>query len=153
MKKQILFFILVLLPMIVSAERVKIGGLYYELDSSSKTASVTYSIMNDNNSTYCFGNVTIPDKVVYNAETYSVISIGDYAFRGCNGITSVSIPNSITSIGENSFWGCSGLSSISFTNNLITLGDGAFFGCSGMSSITIPNSVEFIGAGCFDETP
>ena len=42
----------------------------------------------------------------------SVTSIGDYAFRGCSGLTSVTIPESITSIGGYAFYGCSGLTSI-----------------------------------------
>ena len=43
---------------------------------------------------------------------YSVTSIGDYAFSGCNGLTSVTIPDSVTSIGPSAFSGCSGLTSI-----------------------------------------
>jgi hypothetical protein len=42
----------------------------------------------------------------------SVTSIGDFAFYGCSGLTSITIPNSVTSIGNGAFWGCSGLTSI-----------------------------------------
>ena len=42
----------------------------------------------------------------------SVTSIGDGAFRGCNGLTSIDIPSSVTSIGNRAFEGCSGLISI-----------------------------------------
>ena len=35
-----------------------------------------------------------------------VKKIGNYAFYGCSGLTSVTIPNSVTSIGESAFWDC-----------------------------------------------
>ena len=45
----------------------------------------------------------------------SVTSIGDAAFDGCNGLTSINIPNSVTSIGNSAFYYCSGLTSIDIT--------------------------------------
>lgn len=38
--------------------------------------------------------------------------IGDYAFEGCSGLTSLTLPASITGIGYGAFYGCSGLTSI-----------------------------------------
>ena len=42
----------------------------------------------------------------------SVISIGDHAFRGCNNLKSITIPDSVTSIGVLAFGDCGGLESI-----------------------------------------
>ena len=84
----------------------------------------------------------------------SVTSIGNGAFYGCSGLTSVTIPNSVTSIGKSAFSNCSGLTSIvvdeenknydsrdncnaiieTATNTLIT----------GCNSTIIPNSVTSI---------
>jgi len=73
---------------------------------------------------YPFGkkdlSYTIPD---------SVKSIGNYAFSGCLGLTSVNIPNSVTSIG-----------------------DKAFAGCGKLTNITVPESVESIGYDAFAAT-
>ena len=80
----------------------------------------------------------------------SVTSIGDYAFSGCSGLTSVTIPNSVTSIGGYTFSGCSGLTSVTIPNSVTSIGYEAFRGCSGLTSVIIPNSVTSIGDGAFE---
>ena len=80
----------------------------------------------------------------------SITSIGYWAFDGCTGLTSITIPNSVTSIGEVAFLGCTGLTSITLGNSVTSIGEGAFFGCTGLTSITIPNSVTSIGNRAFD---
>lgn len=59
----------------------------------------------------------------------SVESIGDFAFYGCKGLTSITIPSSVTSIGKRAFWGCSGLTSIKIFGDLEDIGEDAFWGC------------------------
>ena len=81
----------------------------------------------------------------------SVTSIGDVAFSGCDGLTSVTIPNSVTSIGYGAFSGCSGLPSVTIPNSVTSIGDNAFAGCSSLTSVTIPNSVTSIGRSAFSE--
>ena len=76
-------------------------------------------------------------------------SIGNYAFSGCGGLTSIEIPNSVTSIGANAFSYCTGLTSITIPNSVTTIGSYAFYGCSGLTSVTIPNSVTIIEESAF----
>ena len=77
-------------------------------------------------------NTTIPN---------SIISIEDYAFEACYGLTSIIIPNSVTSIGKSAFLRCTGLTSITIPNSVTAIGESAFGNCSSLTSITIPNGI------------
>ena len=79
----------------------------------------------------------------------TVLSIGEYAFSGCSGLTSISIPNSVTAIGNWAFYRCSGLTSVNIPNSVTAIGSSAFSGCSGLTSVNIPNSVTAIGSWAF----
>lgn len=66
----------------------------------------------------------------------SVTSIGDNAFNGCLGLTSVNIPNSVTSIGYKAFEGCSSLTSITIPKSVIKI-DYSFRNCTSLTQIKV----------------
>ena len=75
--------------------------------------------------------------------------IGDYAFDGCSGLTSLTLPAGITSIGSSAFQYCSGLTSLTLPAGITKIGDGTFYGCRGLTSLTLPAGITSIGAGAF----
>ena len=79
-----------------------------------------------------------------------VTSIGRNAFDSCSGLTSMTIPSSVTSIGGAAFGGCSGLTSLTIPSGVTEIGDEAFSGCSGLTSLSLPSSVTSIGDGAFE---
>lgn len=95
------------------------------------------------------GNVVIPKTTTYDGKEYTVTKIGDNAFKNCNGMTTIDIPNSVSSIGSYAFFCCSGLTSITIPNSVTSIGSSAFVECIGLTSITIPNSVTSIGSSAF----
>ena len=144
MKKNLLLFVLMLLPLAASADyTVEIDGIYYILKPATEEAVVT-----SHPNSYK-GEVVIPETVTFRGTEHSVTSIGYDAFFGCSDLTSVTIPNSVTSIGNEAFYGCSGLTSVTIPNSVTSIGSFAFYRCSGLTSVTIPNSVKSIGSYAF----
>jgi len=68
---------------------------------------------------------------------YNVISIGNYAFRNCSALTSITIPNSVSSIGSYAF-AFTGLTSITVPDSVISIASYAFAGCRALTGITLP---------------
>ena len=143
MKKLLSLFILMLLPMLASADAIEIDGIYYNLDSEAKTAEVTSKPDRYKD------DVIIPETVRYNETIYNVNTIGWAAFNNCSGLTSVTIPNSVTFIDNGAFYGCSGLTSVTIPNSVTSISESTFSGCSGLTSVKIPNSVTEIGDYAF----
>ena len=75
--------------------------------------------------------------------------LGDYAFYGCSGLTSLTLPSSVTSIGRGAFHGCWKLTSLTIPSGVTSIGYSAFRGCSGLTSLTIPSGVTSIGGYAF----
>ncbi len=147
--KHLFTALLLMVATVAMAHDFEVGGIYYSI-LSEKTVEVTYrgDSYNSYSNEYT-GSVDIPSMVTYNDLTYSVTSIGDFAFDGCTGLTSITIPNSVTSIGDYAFDDCSGLTSVTIPNSVTTIGYDAFLGCSDLTRVTIPNSVTSIGDSAF----
>ena len=137
-----------------------IGKYAFQGCSSLTSISIPNSVasIRDYAFQYCSSltSVTInSDAIVNKAYTYSsnlsdifgsqvieyiigdnVKGIGEYAFKGCSSLTSVTIPNSVTSIEESAFDGCSSLTSVTIPNSVTSIGEYAFYYCTSLTSIT-----------------
>jgi hypothetical protein len=83
---------------------------------------------------------TVPERVT---------SIGQSAFFGCSGLTTISLPAGLTSIGGYTFFGCSSLTSISLPAGLTSIGLQAFYGCRNLTTLNLPAGLTGIGQYAF----
>jgi hypothetical protein len=128
--------VMLMLPLGASADPVEIVGIWYNLDNNSKTAVVTRNPSDSEYKGSYSGKVTIPEKVTHEGVEYGVTTIEEYAFRGCSGLTAVTIPNSVTFIGYWAFFNCSSLTSVSIPASVTHIAD-AFDNCSSLTSISV----------------
>ena len=163
-----ILLIALMLPTNALAYDFVVDGIYYNYCDGQRTVEVAESPDLNRYS----GIVTIPDSVTYSGTTYSVTTIGKYAFYYCRDLTSIYIPNSVTTIRDNAFWGCTSLTTINIPNSVTSIGaevfhnctnltdinisnsitsisNNAFWGCTGLTNVIIPNSVTTIGGGAF----
>ena len=115
-------------------------GIFYKFRGGSQV-KVTYRDEDYNNYS---GTVTVPATVTYNNSNYTVMGIGDYAFRDCGNLTKVNLPATIDSIGSYAFTYCSKLTEIDIPNGVTYIADGAFASCSTLKSIMFPAGVTKI---------
>lgn len=125
----------------------EVDGIYYYRISTTEL-EVANKVFSDQNRSAYTGAVTIPSTVTYNGRTFTVVSIGEYAFRDCTQLTSVTIPSSVKTIKTAAFYNCTQIAAISIPASVTSIGDAAFEGCSAITSMLVPNGVTSIG----DET-
>jgi hypothetical protein len=167
MKKLLFLFILMLSPMLASAndgdtfsEETVEGVLlnYTIISESEKTCMVGYKQYPEvptardrrgpeKDVSKASGDITIPEV----AKGYRVIQIETSAFEQA-AITSVFIPNSVKTIGSYAFQRCVDLKSVRLSKQLTRIAGYTFYGCKSLTSIDIPEGVTSIGdyafAGC-----
>ena len=119
----------------------------WDTDGDGELAFSEAAAVTDLGWTFEEQNITSFNELQYFA---GLITIGDYAFYGCTGLTEITIPNSVTSIGDEAFNGCSGLTEVTIPNSVTSIGNDTFSSCSGLTEVTIPNSVTSIGCGAFN---
>ena len=158
MKKKILLvlsmlaFVVCLFAISVSAaEAIDVNGkgIWYELDSTNKTAKVAID-----NATKCtLTDVVIPDTFEYNGVTYTVTSVASRAFSGDpwgqnQTIKSLVIPESVTSIGDHILRLCTSIETVVINAKATQLYDAQFYGCSNLKSVDMSNSsIKSFGKG------
>ena len=90
------------------------------------------------------GAVTVPSAV----DSLPVISVSDYAFLDCSGLTAITLPASVKTVGKRAFAFCNNLSSVTL-EGAVTAGEGAFAECVKLKSVFLSESLRSVGAYAF----
>ena len=119
MRKQVLFFSLVLAVMTSSAQTTAtVDGIKYMLDGT--TATVTYPNDSEPGTSEYTGDIVIPASITVDDVTYNVTAIGPKAFRKAD-ISSISLPEGLLSIGKEAIYNTK-ITEITVPNSVTTLG-------------------------------
>lgn len=125
--------------------------LYYSVTQGN--AWVTYSSsMFGQNYSDLVGDAVIPSTVTNEfGTTFRVVGINYHAFWGCQGITSVYIPNSvgIGGISNEAFSYCENLETVIMEDSVKFTGQYCFQYCENLISVTLPSLLTSIPSDCF----
>ena len=90
-------------------------------------------------------DVVIPDNL-------GITSIGDSAFKGCDTLISVIVPDGVVSIESSAFLACENLECVILPEGLTIIGLQAFYNCKNLRVVTLPDSLVSVGDGAFSYT-
>ncbi|MBD9226201.1 MAG: hypothetical protein EGQ48_03055 [Clostridiales bacterium] len=148
-----LCMLLTLLPVnALAAETVSSGScgsnLTWELDSDGTLTISGTGEMNFYNTPWESNRSEIKKVILKNGVT----SIGDYAFRDCSNMTSVTIPKGVKSIGSRAFYNCSSLTSVTIPDSVTSIGSYAFGACNNIKEVHITDIAAWCKISFWHET-
>ena len=132
-----------LMPIVVNADTIEIDGIFYNLITKGDIGEVV------SNPDHYSGSIVIPTSVSYEGKEYKITTINGGAFRSCQELTSITIPNSITSIGGSAFQNCTGLTSITIPESVKIIDRDTFYDCKNLVTVNLPDNLTIIGSSSF----
>lgn len=129
------------------------GKIFHKADGTQAIGTASggggdtlYDAYTDDNFEYSNSEMTtVPAYMFYNSKVKrldipNITSVGNYAFYGCTGLTTISFTNILT-LGNYAFYGCTGATTLSLPN-CTTIGQYALYNCKNITTIYLPAVTE-----------
>lgn len=127
------------------AEDIKVGDLYFTLNTEAKTATLA------RNTEYkTLTAVTVPGKINVENIEYTVTAVAQQAFQDCTSLVSLSFEPGVREIGKWAFYRCSGIKTLALPSTLETVMASGFSKCTGIEELILPDgltNIENFGFG------
>ena len=128
-----------MLPADANAVSIVSDGLVFEIDDTTKTATLVGSA-----ATPPKGDLLVPASVTSGTTTYEVTAIAKNVFAKCSELTSVSLPATLREVDPDALMGCTSLKSITVSakNETFVSHDGMLFTKDYSRLLLIPEGME-----------
>ncbi len=126
-------FIYCLLASINAFADVTIDDINYSLNIGNRTAAVSGSSLSD---------IVLPETITYDGVTYTVTTIGSWAFSNRT-LETIKLSPSVKVIGNDAFHACRSLRHIDL-GSVNKIGQDAFDGCSSLNYIVLPRTIQSV---------
>lgn len=139
----------------VVGDTIKKDGLFYKVTKlvtgNNEVVLVPQNSSSPYYSTYPSGDITIASPLVHSAVNYNVVGIETNAFNFSQGISSMTIPETVKKIGNKAFENCYAMTTFTINGNgLDSIGDAAFRSCMSLETINLGTGLKVIGQGAFE---
>ena len=126
------------------------GGIKYVVNDDAESVVVTYTELDSHDNYKGLTAANIPATVVYNNKNFRVSGIGEKAFKNCDDLASVVLPEGIDSIGRAAFHTCPNLTELNVPASVTWVNIEALRACNNMAKITVAggNTVYNSANGC-----
>lgn len=119
-------------------EEVELDNLLFYIYEDNPSATVCRIIDREYE-----GHVKIPQCIWEDGRMYDVREISDFAFKGCEGLESIDIPDGVYRIGDSAFSGCSSLREINIPPSVREIGKRPFEDCGSLVAINVAHSNNY----------
>lgn len=127
----------------LQAQEFEVNNIKYEIiDADAKVVKLI-------DGSLATGEVELAPRISHEGEEYTLVEIGDSAFRNNMDITGVIIPETVEVIGVWAFESCKALSSVIIPDGVTTIKQRAFETCDALERVSIPASVTALENNAF----